>query len=72
MEGIEEEVKEGKAVVGLITSSFNGKAFIWSSVLGKGLLLFRFDQKIRHGEWIKFIPSYVLLIKLDWFEFVRF
>ncbi|VDK86461.1 unnamed protein product [Litomosoides sigmodontis] len=51
-----EEVKEAETVIGLITTSFNGKAFIWSSVLGRGMLLLRFDQKIQHGEWIKFIP----------------
>ncbi|KAL3997565.1 hypothetical protein ACH3XW_11425 [Acanthocheilonema viteae] len=52
-----EEIKESKAVVGLITSSFNGRAFVWSSMLGKGMVSLCSGQHIRHGEWIKFIPS---------------
>ncbi|CAG9529638.1 unnamed protein product [Cercopithifilaria johnstoni] len=54
---VEKEIKEGKTIIGLITSSFNRKAFVWSSILGKGVVLLCFDQQIRHGEWIKFIPS---------------
>ncbi|EJD76243.1 hypothetical protein, variant [Loa loa] len=52
-----EKMKKSKAVVGLVTSSLNGAAFIWSSALGRGMLSLCFGEQIRHGEWIKFIPS---------------
>ncbi|KAM3721805.1 Kinetochore protein [Dirofilaria immitis] len=57
MEEVEkEENKENETVVGLVTSSFNGKAFVWSSILGKGMISLYFGEQIRRGEWIKFIP----------------
>uniref|UniRef100_A0A0R3S6J3 CST complex subunit CTC1 n=1 Tax=Elaeophora elaphi TaxID=1147741 RepID=A0A0R3S6J3_9BILA len=52
-----EETDKGKTIVGLITSVFNGKAFVWSSVLGTGVISLRFGQEIRHGKWIKFTPT---------------
>uniref|UniRef100_A0A8R1TQX0 Uncharacterized protein n=1 Tax=Onchocerca volvulus TaxID=6282 RepID=A0A8R1TQX0_ONCVO len=55
----EEKIKKDKAIVGLVTSSFNGKAFVWSSALGKGIISLYFGEQIRHGDWIKFIPSFM-------------
>ncbi|KAK6105258.1 hypothetical protein QQG55_19540 [Brugia pahangi] len=54
---VEEKMNKCKTVIGLITSSFNGRAFVWSSVLGRGVISLYFDERISHGEWIKFIPS---------------
>uniref|UniRef100_A0A915PXZ1 Uncharacterized protein n=1 Tax=Setaria digitata TaxID=48799 RepID=A0A915PXZ1_9BILA len=58
-EGTEDdEIMESEEVVGLVTSSFNLKAFVWSS-LGEGIISLSFGEQIRHGVWIKFIPFYI-------------
>lgn len=51
------DAKKGEVVVGLITSSYNEVAFVWSSLFGRGVISLSFGERLRHGQWIKFIPT---------------